>query len=743
MKGDTKPAEAEMPVGLMSDDGLADSTPMPGRRVRVKMGTPGSPASAAPPDLAAIQFSPLDEAYQEFCRRRAEGERLDPEEYCAQFPSMYSKLVRLMQVQFLLEEHSALFAETPDPVWPEAGATFLGYELLLQLGKGAFARVFLATEPRLGDRLVVVKISPRGGAEAEILGRIQHPNIVPVHSVQEDKTAGLTAVCMPYLGSATLCDVLDHAFPASARIGVILDAVKEHPFPRDPSAQSAVPASVLQTGTYLDGIRLIGAQLADALTFIHQRGICHRDLKPSNVLMSPEGVPMLLDFNLCADAKRRWNLLGGTLHYMSPEQLRAIDLKDVAEAPQLDARSDIFSLGVILYQLVTGLHPFGPVPLKLSTAELGQYLSECQRKGVREARQVNPNLDAAFSRLIQRCLALDPQDRPQSAAEIASALHRELTPVPRACRWIGRHPRKVMALALLVAALGLVGFALVAMRPSYSECQIETGLRLHKQGKYGEAVHHFNDALRADPNNNAALFARARSHQRLGAADMGKYNLAMQDYQELDKRVPDGRNKAALGYCLNRTGQDWSAVDHHKQAIAAGFATAEVYNNLGFSYLKVKKFKEAKDSLDRALQLAPDLQAAYHNRARVAYWDALEKFSRKGPLDKAKEIDRDLASGIADVQKAIGLGPASAELSLDAARLYSVAARLEDCWVMPALAHLEESLKQGTNPANECRNWVYDPFRKDAHFQKLANRPAVEKFAPTPRIADPIPDHAP
>ena len=744
MKPDAKLGELETPAG-QGDDALTDATPMPARRVRAKLAMSESPPSAAPPELTAAQLSRLDEAYAEFCRRRAQGERLDPDEYCAQFPSMYSNLIRAFQVEFLLEEHAAVFAETPEPVWPEAGANFLGYQLLLQLGKGAFARVFLATEPRLGDRLVVVKISQQGGAEAEILGRIQHPNIVPVHSVLEDPVAGLTAVCMPYLGSATLCDVQDSAFPASARTGGILDAVNALPFPRDPSAQSLVPDPLLRNGGDLDGLRLIGAQLADALAFIHERGICHRDLKPSNVLMTPEGVPMLLDFNLCADAKRKRNRLGGTLHYMSPEQLRASGEEKVAEAPELDARSDIFSLGVILYQLVTGVHPFGPVPLKLSTKELCRYLSARQREGPIAACQANPKVDAAFSRLIQRCLALDVEDRPQSAAEIAAALRRELKPLSRTRRWIGRHPRKWIAATLVLAAVGLVGLALAAVRPSYSERQVEIGLRLHKQGEYIEAVQHFNDALQADPNNNAALFARAVSHQRLGAADNGKYNLAIQDYQELDKRVPDGRNKAALGYCLNRLEQFESAAEYHKKAIQAGFASAEVYNNLGFCQLRSNnKLIEAKQSLDRALQLDPNLQAAYHNRALVAYQDAVNKISGKSPREK-EGIDRDIIlSGIADIQKAIVLGPGSTELSRDSARLYAVAACLDERWIPLALAHLEASIQQGTDPMQECRLRVYTRLQEDSHFQGLANRVPVEKkVLPTRRIAEPTENPAP
>src|SRR6185369_8619704 len=84
--------------------------------------------------------------------------------------------------------------------WPEPGEQFLGFELLEDLGSGSFARVYLARQPELGDRLVALKVAQHGAREAQTLGRLRHPNIVPVHSIDTDPTTGLTAVCMAYLG---------------------------------------------------------------------------------------------------------------------------------------------------------------------------------------------------------------------------------------------------------------------------------------------------------------------------------------------------------------------------------------------------------------------------------------------------------------------------------------------------------------------------------------------------------------
>src|SRR6516225_2228670 len=147
------------------------------RSARPSSLAPGSSACSCFADSSEARFSLLEQAYQEFCRRRRQGEDLDPDVFCAQFPSMKSALSQVLQAQLFLEEHSELFPDTQEIRWPEPGEQYLDFQLKLELGKGAFARVFLATEPKLGNRLVAVKIAPSGAAEADVLGRIQHRNI--------------------------------------------------------------------------------------------------------------------------------------------------------------------------------------------------------------------------------------------------------------------------------------------------------------------------------------------------------------------------------------------------------------------------------------------------------------------------------------------------------------------------------------------------------------------------------------
>ncbi len=228
-------------------------------------------------------------------------------------------------------------------------------------------------ETALGNRVVVVKVSRFGASEALTLGRLGHPNIVPVFSVSKDPETGKSAVCMPYLGEATLGDLLNRVLACGApprhAVAILEAARKGAPEPPHCGLQPIAPSeALLNRASYVAGIRHLAGQLLDALAYMHAEGVCHRDLKPSNVLLTGTGVPMLLDFNLSGDDRRCQKLLGGTPPYASPEQLRVIGRPD-ADAAGLDGRSDLFSLGVILYELLSGQHPFAAPPAGTSLSQ--------------------------------------------------------------------------------------------------------------------------------------------------------------------------------------------------------------------------------------------------------------------------------------------------------------------------------------------------------------------------------------
>ncbi len=717
----------------------------------------------------ASQSTLLDQAYQAFCDRTEAGERLDLEAFCAQFPTLQSSLPRLLQAHRFLEDRWADSPCDQDIHWPEPGDTFLDYRLVLELGKGAFARVFLATEPKLGDRLVAVKIARQGGAaEAQTLGRLKHPNIAPVHSVTENRAEGWTLVCMPYLGSATLHNVLDRVkaegkLPIRARL--FLAAANDLIHPLDPTAHPAAPDRLLETASYLDGVRWLGAQLAEALTFIHGRGVCHLDLKPSNVLLSPAGTPMLLDFNLSSDSRREQHRFGGTLPYMSPEQLQASDghgpPAPVGTVGAVGAKSDLFSLGVLLHELVTGVHPFGPIPLKASTDELRSLILDRQQAGFMPVRQVNADVDPVFADLIERCLANDPARRPESAGEIASALRGDLRPTRRAQRWVARNSKKTLAGVALCVLFGVAALAAWALSPPASERHYAAGIESYRRGNYQAGAELLTEALKADKTSAKAFFARGRAYQKLGPSDRTLYNLAIEDFRQAQKLAPDGQNLAAIGYCFHLLGQKHPALYWYRESEQAGFVTAELLNNIGLCLMETGKLEEAQPYLAKAIETDTNLTAAYRNRAtlltdaaqnRIGYLDHNAKDPEgamvMSPGDK-KKMQEELASALTlgqkDIEKVLELGPPNGELSFQAACFYAVASHVEPAWKKDALRHLANAVqKQGFDASRLKGNHLLASLCDEPEFQNLSALPAPQGPMSRPaRFIDPIKDSAP
>jgi tetratricopeptide (TPR) repeat protein len=675
------------------------------------------------PELKAHRSLVIDLLYEEYCRRVERGEEVDPDAFCDEFPSFRKSLRHALEVHQFADERLRRFASPRGPHWPEAGAVFLGFCLVRELGRGSFARVFLATEPALGNRPVVLKVSRLGAAEAQTLGRLTHPNIVPIHSAQEHSGSGLGVVCMPYLGSATLCDVLHRAFaggkpPAGA--DVIVEAARGAVDPVLPAPDRTAEPGFPLRGTYIDGVVHMAGHLAEALAFIHARGVCHRDLKPSNVLVTPAGRPMLLDFNLSADAEAASASRGGTLPYMAPEQLRAFGAGGTEE---IDARADLFAFGVVVYELLTGRHPFGPLPLKLPPPELRALLLERQCRGHRQLREANPRVDGWLAGLLESCMAYRPEDRTQSATELAARLRWGLSWRGRLRRWLAGHTRA----AAVVAVAGLVvgGAGAWQFRPLSPEQHLARGVEAYRQQDYHRAVDELSGAIGSDWLSADTLYLRGRAYQRLGQTD-----AAVQDYEQADAVVQDrrlkGRINACLGYCYSLQKHYRPAVDAGKYALGLGYHEAEVYNNLGFALQQQAELKEAAHYLDEAVRRKPGLQQPHYNRALLA----LAQWPPESIISIEKSIN--------DIEKAIDNGPVTAQLCLDAARLY--AARLPQS-KPKVVNYLRRALGKGLDSASLRREPRFEALHADAEFRALSERPNHGPRAHLPTyVLDPVPD---
>src|SRR5579871_678925 len=296
------------------------------------------------PDVASL----LSEDYWQ---RRQLGQQPSSEDYRCRFPGQKESLAHLLQQQALLRLGDGKAAPGSRLLaLPTVGDELCGFRLCHELGRGSFARVYLAQQKTLAARPVVVKVSAIDSDEPQTLAQLQHTHIVPIYSVHDDTAAGLRIVCMPYFGGATLASVLQ-VLSAEASLPMhgkqLVAALTELRSPESPATDPAqMPLAFLARLSYRDAVVWIIARLAEALQHAHQRGILHRDIKPSNILLGADGQPMLLDFNLAenlrADQALAAATVGGTLAYMAPEHLFALASRDPALARQVDHRADLY-----------------------------------------------------------------------------------------------------------------------------------------------------------------------------------------------------------------------------------------------------------------------------------------------------------------------------------------------------------------------------------------------------------------
>ena len=262
------------------------------------------------------------------------------------------------------------------------------YQIVASLGEGGMAAVYKAYQPAM-DRYVALKVLPRHFAsdpefvkrfqqEAKVLAKLQHPHILPVFDFGE--ADGYTYIVMPFVQSGTLAELI---------IGQSL------PWPQ---------------------IYNIISQMGDALDYAHAHGLIHRDVKPTNILIDDSGHCLLTDFGLAKIMEGSVHLttsgaIMGTPAYMSPEQ---------GMGRKLDGRTDVYSLGVILYELTTGRAPYlADTPMAVMIKHISDPLPL--------PRDINPEIPGAIERVILKALSKDPEDRFATAGDMVLALQAAMS----------------------------------------------------------------------------------------------------------------------------------------------------------------------------------------------------------------------------------------------------------------------------------------------------------------------------
>ena len=412
---------------------------------RVKIGPAGdgspSPESLKRLETYAAQFPELREAstgeppvdliYEEYHVRRAAGENVSLKEYVQRFPKSQEGLRKLLGAEGV-SVSSALF-----PVrkieQPKAGEKIDDFELLNELGKGAFASVFLARQVSM-QRLVALKISAEKGSEPQTLAQLDHPHIVRVYDQRIIPQRKTRLLYMQYVPGGTLAEVVScvRRTPSGMRSGGQLIIAVDAAMSKSGQVvnEDAPWRRKMSSLDWPQAVCRIGTQLASALDYAHKMGILHRDVKPANVLLTSEGMPKLADFNISFGSHVAGTTpaayFGGSLAYMSPEQLEACSPNHKRKPADLDHRADLYSLGVVLWELLHGERPFHDVSLDEGWNETVEEMI-WQRREMRIAQSplATPTGEVLrrLEKVLRKALAPDPQDRYQSGAEMA----RELT----------------------------------------------------------------------------------------------------------------------------------------------------------------------------------------------------------------------------------------------------------------------------------------------------------------------------
>lgn len=327
---------------------------------------------------------------------------------------------------------------------PEIDQTLMHYRILEKLGEGGMGSVFKARDTHL-DRFAAIKVlrpdkvvdserKQRFIQEAKSASALNHPNILTIYDISFDKDRDFIA--MEYVDGKTLAELIPHK------------------------------------GLRLRDTLKYAVQIADALSAAHDAGIVHRDVKPSNIMVNNQDRIKVLDFGL-VKLKEQIPIMGmgelptlsvrtdegkivGTVHYMSPEQ---------AEGKRVDSRSDIFSIGIVIYEMATGERPFKG-DSKLSV------LSSIVRDTPKLAREINPEVPNELSRIIRRCMNKDPDARYQNAKDLRNDLAElkqdldsgELAKQPAATSKKNRNTYLAISSVLIVIALVTTGIWLFYLR---------------------------------------------------------------------------------------------------------------------------------------------------------------------------------------------------------------------------------------------------------------------------------------
>ncbi len=487
----------------------------------------------------------------------------------------------------------------PPAATPQARERFGPYTLIERLGVGGMGVVWRAEDPALGREVALkMLLSGRGASAVEIerfdrearaTARFNHPNIVSVHHVGVHD--GNHYFTMDLVRGSTLADRLKKSGPLE-------------------------PA---------EAVRLLG-QVAAGVHYAHQRAIIHRDLNPKNILLTEDGVPRITDFGIARDMENesritRAGLPVGTPAYMSPEQA-------AGALEQIDVRSDVYSLGTILYELVTGNAPF----LDRKPQTLLELVNLVANFDPTPPRRLRAGLPRDLETICLKCLAKDPERRYQSAADLGADLAawvrgepisaRPYSILERSAMWARRH-RPVVAVAVVVlVAAGIVGGVLLELRREKRR-RIEELAALAAEHEAAGRMREARDAW-------VQILGMAPEHLEANRGVVALQSRLEEELRRAEARRRTAENRERAAPLLAEANAAYDTA-HRIESEAGGLRASLERAILGFEHAEALRLQTALD--ERLASLEP-----WHSRALEAYSRVLtlvpeDSFARGRRLD--------------------------------------------------------------------------------------------------------------
>jgi serine/threonine protein kinase/WD40 repeat protein/tetratricopeptide (TPR) repeat protein len=560
--------------------------------------------------MASTDREPIEQLAEAWRERWRRGEQFSADEYIARRPELADAIRELFPAIALTEQlkppaadltGAATVAPGVKPQTSERPERLGDFRIVREIGRGRMGVVYEAEQESLGRR-VALKVLPAGVAqrasylerfrrEARAAAKLHHTNIVPVFGVGEEN--GTCYYAMQYIQGQPLDDVLDEVkrlrgekrnaasggITCGAAQGLLADRFPDGdpigPGGRapEPVAMPSAPRTEIsgQTGGgYYRRIALLGVQAAEGLAHAHGQGILHRDIKPSNLLLDLHGTLWITDFGLAkaedsSDLTEAGDIIG-TVRYMAPERFEG----------KADARSDIYAIGLTLYELLALRPPF-------DATDRAGLIGQITADGPTPLRALVPEVPRDLETIVAKAMAREPAARYASGADLADDLHRFLenrlikarrAPLPeRFRRWCRRNP---VVAGLTVTVFLLLAFGAVGSTMAAFWLQAERDAARDAEGR---ALQESDRARREEDAKTEKLYesyaaqARASRFSRRPGQRFATLNAIKKAVQiARDRKMPaekvgELRNLAVACLAL----PDWRTVHEWKESWADGW----------------------------------------------------------------------------------------------------------------------------------------------------------------------------